>query len=133
MIIIDSSVLIAYHNIEDQNHQKATELLDRVKSGKYGSAHITDYIFDECVTVLSARIKNKEKSLAHCGKIKEFPIIKVDEEVFEEGWLIFKNQERLRLSFTDCTIIALIRKNIANVLATFDKDLASVPLITVVN
>lgn len=132
MILVDSNVLIAYHNKTDEHHTKADKLLDKIKKGEFGSAYITDYIFDECITVLAARIKNKEESLIHCEKIKIFPMLKIEESTFEEAWNIFKKQEKLLLSFTDCTNLAFMKQNSISHLATFDTDFKDIGEIKVI-
>ena len=52
MILLDSSFIVAYSNEADENHAKALQLAKDIDGGKYGAVAITDYIFDEVVTVM---------------------------------------------------------------------------------
>ena len=58
MIILDTSFIVSYYNTADENHNKAIEIMDGLKSMKYGDLYITDYIFDESMTVIFVRLKN---------------------------------------------------------------------------
>ncbi|MEK6893341.1 MAG: PIN domain-containing protein [Nanoarchaeota archaeon] len=133
MILLDTSFLIAYHNERDQNHTRACALLAEIKKGNYGEIYITDYIFSECATVLAVRIKNKEESIKHSESIKMIPMLNTDEITFEESWEYFKSQNRLLLSFTDCTMLTLMKKNKISHLATFDTDFDKIEGIMLIN
>ena len=51
MIILDSSFLIGYKIEDDQHHEKAKSIMNKIVSGEYGDAIISDYIFDEVIAV----------------------------------------------------------------------------------
>ena len=67
MIILDTSFIVAFYNIRDENHIRATNLMEGIVAGKYGKLFITDYIFDEGMTVVFIRLK----SLSETVKIGE--------------------------------------------------------------
>ncbi len=125
VILLDSSLIVAYSNEVDENHPKAKQVADDVAKEKYGTPVITDYVFDEVVTVMLARTK----SLARVTKLGETllaatRVVRVDKDLFDAAWVIFKQQRRNKLSFTDCTSIAVCRANGISNVATFDEDLA---------
>jgi predicted nucleic acid-binding protein len=123
MILLDSSFIIAYSNEIDENHNKAFQIAKDIDKGKYGTPIITDYIFDEVVTVVLIKTKNLVKVI-ELGEtlLNATSLFKVDEDTFKLAWNIFKAQLKPSLSFTDCTTIALCRINGISNIATFDKN-----------
>ena len=57
---------------------------------------------------------------------------KVDREIFDNAWQIFKEQKNTKLSFTDCTILAIMRNEGISNIATFDKDFKKIDGINVI-
>ena len=123
MILLDSSFIIAYSNEIDENHNKAFQIVKDIDKGKYGTPIITDYIFDEVVTVVLIKTKNLAKVI-ELGEtlLNATSLFKVDEDTFKLAWNIFKAQLKPSLSFIDCTTIALCRINGISNIATFDKN-----------
>ncbi|MBI2971925.1 MAG: type II toxin-antitoxin system VapC family toxin [Candidatus Aenigmarchaeota archaeon] len=133
MIFLDSSFLISVEVDTDQNHKKASVITDGIASGKYGMPAISDYIFDEVITVTFGRTKDLEKAVLVGEKLNESAeMIKIEDLYFREAWEIFKDQKDTRLSFTDCTTLALMRGRGIKTIATFDGDFKKVKGITVV-
>jgi len=125
VILLDSSLIIAYSNESDQNHTKAKKVIEDVANEKYGPPVITDYLFDEIVTVMLLRTK----SLAQAKKLGDTllgatHLVRIDGELFETAWEIFKQQRKNIFSFTDCTTIAVCKANGISNVATFDEDFA---------
>lgn len=120
MILIDTSILVAYWNADDSCHERALKVLQKVDQGVYGPAFITDYIFDEAVTV--ARIKAGSKTAIELGDalLKSFHVAKITEPIFHEAWRLF--QISRKLSFTDCTNIAAAEELDILSVATFDSE-----------
>jgi len=125
MILLDSSVIIAYSNLADVNHEKAFQVVRDIVKGKYGTSAITDYIFDEVVTVMLVKTKNLRRIEEMGEKLLGANLmLRVDEEVFNLAWKMFEEQQKPRFSFTDCTSIATCRMNGISNIASFDEDLA---------
>ncbi len=127
MILIDSSVLVALDVEKDAHHETASKLMARIVGGDFGSGVVTDYIFDETVTVVMSRSSSAKKAVTTGEKIKEaFAILKIDEDAFDQAWRIFRNQtDKAALSFTDCTTLAISQSNDIPYLATFDSGFKS--------
>ncbi|MBU6392252.1 MAG: type II toxin-antitoxin system VapC family toxin [Candidatus Micrarchaeota archaeon] len=136
MIFIDTSLIVAYANAEDEFHSRAVEIVTEIDGGKYGMGVITDYIFDEIMTTLLARTRNLKLVVENGNKLLDatlFINLNIDSDIFGSTWKIFKEQQKSRLSFTDCSIIATCRANgIAN-LATFDRALKESSKLTIVD
>jgi len=123
MIFLDSSFLIAYYNSTDEHKNKALDIMDNLIADKYGTPYISDYVFDEVVTILFVR--NKDKSIATTlGEIlrESLEIINVNEELFGNAWTLFRNQKDTNFSFTDCTNLAIMQYKGILQIATFDED-----------
>jgi len=134
MIFLDSSFLIAYYNPSDEHKERAIKIMDDLIKGKYGSPIVSDYVFDEVVTLFFTRFKNKSLAIS-VGEILKgaLEIININGELFEESWEIFKNQKNTNFSFTDCTILAVMQDCGISRIATFDEDFLKVKNIKVVS
>ena len=123
-VFIDSSILVAYANKDDQNHAESEKIIGEIFSGKYGKPVISDYIFDEVVTVCLARTKSIEitKRVGNYLLNSQVILLKIDDDAFDEAWNIFSKSGKL--SFTDCATIALMKIVGISYLATFDKELS---------
>ncbi len=134
MIFLDTNFIIALEVIGDQNHEKSVDINEKIIKGKFGDVCISDYVFDEVVTVTFGRSKDLKKAVL-VGEllIASAKILKIDERIFEEAWKLFKNQKSAKFSFTDCTNIALMDMyNIRNI-ATFDNDFLEIKNANVVS
>jgi predicted nucleic acid-binding protein len=119
-VFADTSFLVAFYNKSDGNHTKAREfmkLCDKI------TFIITDYIFDEFLTVLLVR-GNKLLSIEAGEKIlkdNNFSIIKVDNEVFQKAWIIYQSFKDKNWSFTDCTSYVLMKNLSIDTGLSFDE------------
>ena|SRR3989344_2366702 len=134
MIFLDSSFLIAIEVENDENHEKARDIVLKIISGDFGEIVISDYVFDETLTVTLLKTKDLKKAILVGENLKvSSKIIRVEEDVFDMSWNIFKEQKNNKLSFTDCTNIAIMRINKIKNIATFDKDFKGIEGINVVS
>jgi len=124
MIFLDSSLIVAYSNEADENHAKALQVVKDVNRGRYGTPVITDYVFDEVVTVMLVKTKNTGQVTELGEKLLGTNLLfRVDEDLFNLAWSIFKEQRKPMLTFTDCTSVVVCRSNGISNMATFDEDL----------
>ena len=122
MVFLDTSFIISYLNKRDRNHIKSKAIMSKIISGDYGNVCISDYVFSECASVLFKLSRDIKKTEILCNRLKEDLIFYTDKDIFEETFKIFIKQKNTALSFVDCSIIALMKNNNINYLATFDKD-----------
>ncbi|OGI15433.1 hypothetical protein A3K63_01785 [Candidatus Micrarchaeota archaeon RBG_16_49_10] len=133
MIILDTSFIVAYYNTRDENHERAAELMKTLVNGEYGDLRITDYVFDECMTVMLIRLKSLPETIKIGELIKKsMEIFSVGKEIFEESWILFKRQKETAFSFTDCTTLEVMKKMGMGNIATFDRDFKKVKSINVI-
>jgi hypothetical protein len=123
-LFIDTGAFVAKHNKKDVNHEKATNTFQEILKGEAGVTRMytSDYIVDEAVTVALARTRS-HKDAVEVGEAiinsKAVEILKVDEDIFQKAWKIFKDYEE-GFSFTDCTSFALMKNYEINHVFTFD-------------
>lgn len=130
-LILDTSFLVSYYNIRDENHNKAEELMKKISEEEMDVV-ISDYVFGECCTVLLMRLKDSKKTIEICKAIKNLEILKIDDGVFERTWEFFKEQKQTKMSFTDCSTLALMDMNGIKLIATFDEDFNKINWVKVI-
>lgn len=50
-VLIDTGVLYADHDVDATRHETASNALEAVYDGKLGVPYVSDYIYDEAVTL----------------------------------------------------------------------------------
>ncbi len=132
MIFLDSSILVSYEVDSDVNHKKAEAIIEKIIDSDREIA-ISDYVFDEVVTVTFIKSHSLQNAVLAGDRIKtSIKILKVDDFSFENAWNLFKNQET-KLSFTDCSILSIMNEYGIHDLATFDKEFKSIKWINVID
>lgn len=133
MVLLDSSLIIAYHNARDVHHTAAMRVMDDLIAGKWGRGLLLEYVFLEVVTVLFARrglpIASAVGSVLLQARELDFVPCS---ELFLDTLETFRNQGGSKLSFTDSAIVTVARKQDAGVVATFDRDFRNIKGITVI-
>ena len=128
VVILDTGFILALRNKNDQNHEIAINLMkNSLLKGIYGRIILTDYVYDELMTLILVRIKNKQFALDTKNfllKSKKLTLMKITDEVFKFTLLEFERYFDQKLSFTDCTFLALNKIFTSNYFcATFDTTL----------
>ena len=114
MLFVDTSAFLALVNEKDNNHLAAASFLEEIKNGKVRIKKIitSDYIIDETLTRIRYAMGHKEAVYWGQDILSSKVIEKVDvgRELFEPAWELFKTYEDKKLSFTDCTSFAIMKK-----------------------
>lgn len=121
-IFVDTSAFVAIVNRSDQYHQKAKEFVTALEpSVKF---HTSNYIIDETITRI--RMRAGHKPALNFGKgiftSRIYRIHYIDESIEREAFKIFEKYQDQKLSFTDCTSIALMRRLGITKIFAFDED-----------
>ena len=134
MIILDTSFVVSYKIEDDTNHRKAAELMKEIAEGKYGEVIISDYIFDEAVTVILVRSKSLSLAVETGNDLRKYANIdKIGSDILDSAWEVFSGQKDTKFSFTDCTTLSMMeRKKIVHI-ATFDAEFRKMKSIIVVS
>lgn len=126
MIFVDTSAFLAIVNEKDNNHIAAITFLEEIKTGKLRIKKIitSDYIIDETLTRIRYSVGHKEAvkwgTEILASRVAEK--IWIEKEIFDLAWEIFENYDDKKLSFTDCTSFAIMKKREIRKVFSFDKD-----------
>jgi predicted nucleic acid-binding protein len=130
MIFVDTSAFLALINEKDNNHIAARTFLEGIKNGKVRVKKIitSDYIIDETLTRIRYAVGHKEAVKWGKDILASKVVEKVDvgKEIFELAWELFETYEDKKLSFTDCTSFALMKKRSIEKVFSFDGDFENV-------
>lgn len=126
-IFVDSSFWLALFNKEDALHKQALSF-SQDKKFLQAALFTSDHVLDETLTRLKKKVNAKSAFLlfeALQRKIKEdrLTFLFTTHEIFNKAYKIFKNNPLPKsFSFTDATIVALVKAHKINTLLTFDED-----------
>ena len=128
-VLVDTGVLYADHDRDATRHEAASDALDAVYDGEFGHPYISDYIYDEAVT-LTQRRTNSIDAATRLGErlrgVGEYPTVYALEHVtvavFQAAVTTFELYDDQSLSFTDATIIALLDRLDLDRVMSFDDD-----------
>ncbi len=125
VVFLDTGFILAVRNEDDLNHIRAKGLMKECLSGKYGQIIVSDFIFDETVTLTLIRTRNKTL-VEDIGKFildsSRILLIHLSETEFLATWEYFLKYFERGLSFTDCSLLVMAKLFEGNVyIATFDR------------
>ncbi|MDD5472725.1 MAG: PIN domain-containing protein [Candidatus Methanoperedens sp.] len=123
-LLLDTSALVAARNVKDKNHNKALDIMTPALQGKYGKLFVTDYIFDEAVTLAYARTGSRKfaNDIGKFAKAKPINFRFIEPIDFDRAWELYLQYEDKHLSFTDCTNIVLMDRLKIDTIFTFDME-----------
>jgi predicted nucleic acid-binding protein len=134
LIVLDSSLLVAFHNTRDVHHDAAASTMERLVAGAWGRGLLLEYVFVEVVTVLLAR-RGLETASRVGGTLldaRELDFVPCS-DVFLETLETFRTQGDRRLSFVDAAIVTVARNGgDGTVVATFDSDFDGIAGVSIV-
>ncbi len=126
---LDSNFFIALLNTRDEMYEKAKNLLDQLRNPMYGSRVTTDYIIDEVITTIWGQTHRKDLVEQAYSLICQTPEFVTFKKISGEHlilawkkWMDFAEWPKRPLSFTDCTILALMELEHIAYLLTFDSE-----------
>ncbi len=104
----DTSAIYSFINRADPNHQAVSSF---IRSKKVRLV-ITNYIFDETITLVNARLGHKTALLV--GKIlmnaPEVELISITISDEASAWQLFCLRDDKQYSFTDCTSFVVMKR-----------------------
>lgn len=128
-ILVDTTVLYERENTRADKHAVANRAIERVLAGAYGEPVITDYIFDEAITLALARSGRHDlactladRLLGEGGFPEAFTLHPIGEALFEQAVRVFRQYPDQGLSFTDATTVALVERHDIDAVLSFDDD-----------
>ncbi len=128
MQFIDTVTLFASFFSDEKHYLKAKQIVGAIADRNIRSVVYSDYILDELLTLARAKknaaVSNKiMEEMINC----EVQLIKVEQKHLILAFELFKRYEKL--SFTDCTTVALMLDLGIKEIYSFDNGFDSVPKI----
>ncbi|MUV90342.1 PIN domain-containing protein [Halapricum sp. CBA1109] len=128
-VVVDTGVLYAEHDTDASRHDAAVRALDALYDGEYGMPYVSDYIYDEAVTLTLKRSGSVGTATRLGDRIRgvgDYPalyeLLYVTAPVFESTIEVFERYDDQRLSFTDASTIALCDRHEIDAVLSFDDD-----------
>ena len=127
-VLVDTGVLYADHDTDAPRHNTASSVLDAVYDGEFGQPYVSDYIFDEAVTLTlkrgsfgaARRLGDRIRGVDPYPE--SYDLLRVSRARFGDAIAAFERYDDQRLSFTDATTVALARHHGIDHVLTFDDD-----------
>ena len=128
-VLVDTGVLYADHDTDAARHEAASAALAAVYDGELGQPYVSDYVYDEAVTLTHSRAGRIEPAIRLGERLRgvdpypaAYELLRVSAAAFDDAVGIFDRYADQGLSFTDATTIALAERHAVDGLLTFDSD-----------
>ena len=128
-VLVDTGVLCADHDTTASRHKAASTALESVYDGRFGQPYVSEYVYDEAVTLTYKR----RSSIAAAKRLgerirgidsypKAYELLYVSKSLFSDAIAIFERYDDQELSFTDAILVAQYRDHSIDALLSFDDD-----------
>ncbi|MDS0283602.1 type II toxin-antitoxin system VapC family toxin [Haloarcula onubensis] len=128
-ILVDSGVFYAQADRGASRHETAMAAIAAVLRGACGQPFLTDYIYDETVTLTLTRTDSHAEAKQVGRRLRgagEFPALfrleHLSPSTFESAVDVFEAYDDQRLSFTDATTVAYAETHDIDTVLSFDDD-----------
>ncbi len=132
MIVVDTSILLAFHNTRDARHAEALDAMQRFSSGTWGKGLLLEYVFLETVSRLKAAagpvVAIQSGSILR--RAHQFEFVPSSDQ-FGRYWAEFQSNYLTPLNFTDQAIVVTARERTGGKVLAVDAVFRQVPGITV--
>lgn len=122
-IFIDSTFIISLLNNNDPYHESAINIVNDEELLKTNNLFTSNLVLDEIVSVIGAKLGLEAAINAYdllndnCTILNEYEIKNFNEKVMD----VYRSTEA-KLSFTDCSIIVVLKEFDIDSLVSFDKE-----------
>lgn len=129
-VFVDTNIFFSFVNLRDRDHERAVQLVDELRKGRYGIPYTSDYILDEAVTVALMRTRRLKVAIdtgtiilgsKERGILPAARMLMIDEKTFQEAWKTFASGKMPQLSFTDQTSLSLSKGYTGGSIMSFDQ------------
>lgn len=119
VIFFDTSAIYAFINKEDPDHKRVKAFLNSFK----GKVFITNYIFNETINLVNARLGHGNAVIAGDILLKSPQMEKIWVTPKDEkgAWELFVSRGDKSYSFTDCTSFVVMKRLKLKKCLTLDK------------
>lgn len=122
MVVVDADALIALILEKDPHHQKALEINKRLISEGI-EVFFPMTVFPEAITTLRRVFSQDEKANLLVKQLQQgnFPIIWINDGIFQNACQKFNNTKSKQNTFFDCLVVACAEEVGAEEIFSFDK------------
>lgn len=125
MRFIDTVTLFASFFVDEKHYAKAKKIVGAIADGEIKNVVFSDYILDELLTLARAKKGTAVSNEILEGLINsEIEMVKIEQRHLTLAMELFKSYEKL--SFTDCTTVALMLDLGIKEIYSFDQGFDSV-------
>jgi predicted nucleic acid-binding protein len=128
-VLVDTGVLYADHDEDASRHETASTALEAVYDGAFGQPYVSDYIYDEAVTLTLTRAEAFQPAKRLGDRLRgvdpypqTYELLRVSGAAFADAVVVFERYDDQHLSFTDATTVALCRRHDIDAVLGFDDD-----------
>ena len=128
-VLIDTGVLYADHDRDAERHETARGAPAAVYDGDFGQPYVSDYIFDEAVTLTRTRAGSVGPAQALSEKLRGvdpypqcYEVVHIAPALFDDAIDLFETYDDQGLSFTDATTVAVCERHGIDAIMSFDDD-----------
>lgn len=128
-VLVDTGVLYADQDVGSTRHEAAEAALDSVYNGELGRPYVSEYVYDEAITLTLQRSGSFEMALELGRRIRgaeayptHFELLHLSREVFDSAVQTFERYDDQQLSFTDAAQIAQYEEDVVDAILSFDDD-----------
>lgn len=127
---IDTGVLVAMADTDDDHHEIAMEIVRQIDHGDLPTAHVTNYVILETLNWIHAR-HSQTKAVAFDRRLAQSAGFEVHHAAQKDFGRAHDYCERYaELSFGDATIVAYMARTDLEYLYAFDDDFDAVEHVT---
>ncbi len=128
---VDTSGWCAIYNRADVNHIQARTCWEKI-SQKVGLVYTTDYVLDETITLLRARVGHKPA--VEFGQVilasKVVKTVPITQELWQKAWEMFIRYDDKDFSFTECTSFVVMKEMQLTTALAFDHHFTQMGFLT---
>ncbi|MFB6226055.1 MAG: type II toxin-antitoxin system VapC family toxin [Candidatus Paceibacteria bacterium] len=125
---LNTSFLLAFIDSDDDHHQKSREIMGKIRDEE---VYISDRVFTETVNTIFSRFDHSDaENFSDYLRKSGINILHTNSVTFSMASELFESE---KVSFTDCSIIALMKALNIEKLCTFDSDCRDFENIEIVN
>lgn len=128
-ILVDTGVLYADHDTDASRHDSASKALEAVYDGEFGQPYVSEYVYDEAVTLTRRRTGDFDAAATLGNRIRgadpfppAFELLYVSPQTFEEAIETYERFHDQALSFTDAVQIRQMNRRDIDGVLSFDGD-----------
>ena len=122
LVIVDADAIIAFVYVDDENHQRAKQIMQSLVATDVSLLFPTTAIC-EAITVLRGKLNRPEDAKRILAKFQsgDFPIQAVDHAILTEAGALFNPNGSKKNTLFDAVVAAIAKRLLADAIFSFDE------------